>query len=136
MKRFVIAPVAAAVVIALGGCGRKADIDLAFDHGLRSSPVPPNSTVPLTLSFDIVNDSSDDVDNVEWIINRDGVGFRSGTVAHIDNGDYDFGSVMFTETAGSHVYEFVIDPGNRIDERDENNNASVITVVVPPGGTG
>ncbi|MBA2480304.1 MAG: hypothetical protein H0V44_06560 [Planctomycetes bacterium] len=128
--------VLAAVLIASSGCGRRSDIDLTFDHGLRSSPTPPTSLVPLTLSFDIINDSLDDVDNVEWVINRDGVAFKSGIIGHIDDGDFDFGTVSFTETAGSHIYEFVIDPANRIRERSEDNNVSVITVVVPPGGTG
>ncbi len=118
------------------GCGVKDDIDLTFNRGLRSEPEPPTNLVPLTLSFDVVNDSTVAVDNVEWVINRDGALFRSGSFAHIRRADYDFDSVSFTETAGDHVYELVIDPANRIRERDEDDNASVIKVTVPPGGTG
>ena len=126
------------LALALCGCGLKHhdDVDLTFDHGLRSSPNPPTTIDKLTLSFDIVNDSNVDVDNVEWVINRDGALFRNGAFPHIDAGDYEFGSFPFTETAGPHVYEFVIDPNHRIGERSENNNVSVIQVVVPPGGTG
>jgi hypothetical protein len=136
MPRLATAVALAVALAATIGCGRHSDIDLTFDHGLRSSPEPPNGLVPLTLSFDVVNDSSDDVHDVEWVINRDGAPFKNGVFSHIDDGDFDFGSVSFTETAGSHVYEFVIDPANRIRERNSNNNVSVITVVVPPGGTG
>lgn len=128
---------AAAIAIGTTGCRHDdEDTDLAFDHGLRWSPNPPTGTAPLTLSFDIVNDSPDDVTNVEWVVRRDGVDFRSGAFAHIDEADYEFHLFSFTETAGEHVYELVIDPANRIGERNEHNNASVIRVVVPPGGTG
>lgn len=128
-------PLAAAIVL-VAGCGVKDDIDLTFNRGLRWDPEPPTSLVPLTLSFDVVNDSSVGVDNVEWVINRDGAPFRSGAFVSIGRADYEFGSVTFTETGGVHVYEFIIDPANRINERDERDNASVIRVTVPPGGTG
>src|SRR3954470_22242597 len=89
----------ASAALALPGCGIRDDIDLTFNHGLRSSPEPPTNLVPLTLDFDVVNDSSVSVDQVEWAINRDGAPFRSGTIPHIRRADYEYGSVTFTETA-------------------------------------
>jgi hypothetical protein len=136
--RRTVALASLAVAAALAGCGlhHHDDRNLTFSRGLRASPNPPTTIDKLTLSFDVVNDSRDDLDNIEWALNRDGAPFKSGVFAHIDSGDYDFDAVVFTETEGDHVYEFVIDPNNRISEWDENDNVSVIKVTVPVGGTG
>jgi hypothetical protein len=128
----------AVAVAVLGACGvhDHHDRNLAFHHGLRGSPNPPTTVDQLTLGFDIINDAHDDAWNVEWAINRDGAPFMTGVIAHIEDHDYEFASVAFTETAGDHVYELIIDPHDQYDEWDEDDNVSVFRVTVPPGGTG
>jgi hypothetical protein len=129
---------ASVAVLALAGCGvHNHDRNLTFDHGLRAFPNPPTTIDKLTLSFDVINDGPDGLDNVGWRIDRDGAPFLNGTFAHIDAHDFEFSQAVFTEAvSGDHVYTYIIDPNNAIAEWDENDNVSVIKVTVPPGGTG
>jgi hypothetical protein len=119
--------------------GATSNDTLTFPVGPTFAPTPPIDDTTETITFTVQNNSPDgsSLNNIPYVINRDGVEYSSASIATI--GPNAQATIIFTvtETDGlPHTYEVVLDPNDTTGAINTSNNTQSITIDWQPSGTG
>ena len=131
--------VTAMLLVALAGCGGDGETpvspdarlpDLAVDS-LTVARLEPTDAEPVTISFRIRNVGAATTEPTPFIVKIDGTAFGTHrTIPLAAGGVVRMSTTMPPLAAGTRRIEVIIDPDNRIEERDEQNNQASVTLSV------
>ncbi len=131
--------VTAMLLPALAGCGGDGETpvtpdarlpDLAVDS-LTVARLDPTDAEPVTISFRIRNVGAATTEPTPFIVKIDGTAFGTHrTIPLAAGGVVRMSTTMPPLASGTRRIEVIIDPDDRIEERDEQNNQASVTLSV------
>ena len=127
------------LLVALAGCGGDGETPLTPDAGLPDlavdslsvSRLDPTDLEPVTISFRIRNVGAATTEPTAFIVTIDGTAPGTRQTSPLAPGGVVRASMTIPPlAAGTRRIEVIVDPDNRIEERDEQNNRASVTLSV------